>query len=356
MNTTITEATATPKELKARWDELLEANPKMRIRNAAGELGVSEAELLATQCGDTVTRLSVEDWEPFMQAWKSLGRVMVLTRNDNCVHEKTGEYEQIHPLVHGGKVGLTTGKDIDLRLFMAGWTHAFAVEDLSIPGGHSRSLQIFDKTGAAIHKIYVKSDAGVEPFHKLVEQFRAEDQSQSVAVEAPEPRKEDRPDAEIDKDSLLAGWKALKDTHDFFPLLMKHRVGRQQALRMGEGEFTKKVSNRAARKVLDLASERGTSIMVFVGNDHCIQIHTGPVKKVMEYQDWYNVLDPSFNLHLLESGIASCWLVSKPTADGEVNSLEVFDKDGEVIVQFFGERKPGSPELESWRELLGDIS
>ncbi|MDP0495522.1 MAG: ChuX/HutX family heme-like substrate-binding protein [Verrucomicrobiota bacterium JB024] len=356
MNTTITDATSTPEELKARWDELLEANPKLRIRNAAEELGVSEAELLATQCGETVTRLSVTDWEAFMQSWKSLGRVMVLTRNDNCVHEKTGVYEQIHPLMHGGKVGLTTGKDIDLRLFMGGWKHAFAVEDLSIPGGHSRSLQIFDPTGTAIHKIYVKSDEGIEPFHKLVEQYRAEDQSKALSVEAPEAKRPEMPDAQIDKDALLDGWKNLKDTHDFFPLLMKTRVAREQALRLADGVFTRKVDNSAARKVLDLASERGTSIMVFVGNDHCIQIHTGPVKKVMEYQDWYNVMDPSFNLHLKESGIASCWHVRKPTADGEVNSLEVFDKDGEVIVQFFGERKPGSPELEAWRELLSDIS
>ncbi|QYY34394.1 ChuX/HutX family heme-like substrate-binding protein [Ruficoccus sp. ZRK36] len=354
VNATIKEATS-PQELKARWDELLSANPKLRIRNAADELGVSEAELLATQCGGTVTRLAVSDWEPFMQAWKGLGRVMVLTRNENCVHEKTGEYEEIHPLVHGGKVGLTTGKDIDLRLFMGGWKHAFAVEDLSIPGGHSRSLQIFDPTGTAIHKIYVKSDQGIEPFQKLVEQFRAEDQALGFTAEAAEPKRPEMPDEQIDKDALLNGWKNLKDTHDFFPLLMKNRAGRQQALRLAEGVFTQKVDNSSARKVLDLASEQGTSIMVFVGNDHCIQIHTGPVKKVMEYQDWYNVMDPGFNLHLKESGIDACWIVRKPTADGDVTSLEVFDKDGEVIVQFFGERKPGSPELESWRDLVKAI-
>ncbi|MNR63561.1 Hemin transport protein HemS [compost metagenome] len=46
------------------------------------------------------------------------------------------------------------------------------------------------------------------------------------------------------------------------------------------------------------------------------------------------------------------WQVVKPSTDGDVNSIELFDKNGEMIVQFFGKRKPGIPELESWREVL----
>ncbi len=340
--------------LSTRWAKLREENPKMRIRNAADALGVSEAELLATQCGTTVTRLNVSDWGAFMQSWKGLGKVMVLTRNEHCVHEKTGEYEQIHPLMHGGKIGLITGKVIDLRLFLSGWTHAFAVDEEG-PRGRSRSLQVFDASGTAIHKIYVKSDEGVAPFEALCAQYKSDDQSEQLSVEATPAPKPDQPDAEINKESLLDAWSKLQDTHDFFPMIMKHRVGRVQALRLAEGTYTRKVSNGAARVVLDLARDLKVPIMVFVGNDHCIQIHSGPVEKLMEYQDWYNVMDPDFNLHLLESGIYSSWLVRKPSADGEVNSLEIFDKDGNNIAQFFGERKPGIPELDSWRELLREV-
>jgi putative hemin transport protein len=39
-----------------------------------------------------------------------------------------------------------------------------------------------------------------------------------------------------------------------------------------------------------------------------------------------------------------------------VTSLELFDDKGEMIVQFFGKRKPGNPELESWRELIKPIA
>ncbi|HNG93406.1 MAG TPA: ChuX/HutX family heme-like substrate-binding protein, partial [Acidobacteriota bacterium] len=83
--------------------------------------------------------------------------------------------------------------------------------------------------------------------------------------------------------------------------------------------------------------------------------HTGPVSKIVPYGDWINVMDPDFNLHLRETGIASAWIVRKPTLDGDVTSLELFDQEGNNIALFFGERKPGKPELQSWRDLLADV-
>ena len=67
------------------------------------------------------------------------------------------------------------------------------------------------------------------------------------------------------------------------------------------------------------------------------------------------MLDPTFNLHLREDAIASAWVVRKPTRDGDVTSLELFDKDG-FCFTLFGLRKPGKPELEAWRAVLSGIA
>jgi putative hemin transport protein len=67
---------------------------------------------------------------------------------------------------------------------------------------------------------------------------------------------------------------------------------------------------------------------------------------------WVNVLDADFNLHLRQDHVAECWLVRKPTTEGIVTSLEVFNAEGETLVQFFGKRKPGIPELANWRQLV----
>lgn len=67
---------------------------------------------------------------------------------------------------------------------------------------------------------------------------------------------------------------------------------------------------------------------------------------------WLNVLDPGFSLHLREDRIAQAWVVEKPTDDGIVTSLELFDDAGGLMAMCFGARKPGERELPAWRALL----
>ncbi|MNY03696.1 Hemin transport protein HemS [compost metagenome] len=49
------------------------------------------------------------------------------------------------------------------------------------------------------------------------------------------------------------------------------------------------------------------------------------------------------------------WVARKPTRDGIVTSLELFDTEGEMVALFFGKRKPGNPELEAWREVAASL-
>jgi putative hemin transport protein len=104
------------------------------------------------------------------------------------------------------------------------------------------------------------------------------------------------------------------------------------------------------------ASEQKIPIMVFVGNQGMLQIHSGVVNRVVQSQAWLNVLDDCFNLHLLLESVRSLWLVKKPTQNGYVTSIEAFDSQGELVVTFFGERELDSPELEVWRELTESLA
>ena len=69
----------------------------------------------------------------------------------------------------------------------------------------------------------------------------------------------------------------MKDTHEFFGMLGKFKVGRVQALRLVGEEFARELPPRALRSALEAASADGTPIMIFVGSGGCIQIHTGPI-------------------------------------------------------------------------------
>ncbi|MEG0822736.1 MAG: ChuX/HutX family heme-like substrate-binding protein [Burkholderiaceae bacterium] len=323
---------------------------KLRHRDAASELGVSEGEAIAAAVGRCEALAAVRlrgPWPELMARVPTLGRVMALTRNESAVHEKTGQYAD---LSHQGPVGMALGREIDLRIFYMHWAEVYAVSE---PGeaGVQRSLQAFDAWGDAIHKIFLRDESDLAAWMDLVEAFAHPDQSAGVSVRRERPVPVVRPDAEIDREAFHAAWAAMKDTHEFFPLLGKFKLARTQALRMAAPECAWQVELGSAQAMLEAAAVEGLSIMCFVGNPGMIQIHTGPVERIALRGPWLNVLDPGFNLHLRQDHIASVWVVTKPTTDGVVTSLELFDAAGETIAMFFGERKPGQAELAAWRGL-----
>lgn len=350
MSTAPIEATATLPALAARWDELRRTRQGLRIRDAATQLGVSELELASIAVGGSAVRLAGPARE-ILQAVPALGRVMALARNEHCVHERKGVYENIS---FNGHVGLALGPDIDLRIFVASWTHALAMSEAG-KDGPRRSLQFFDAAGTALHKIYLLPESDGAAYDALVARFRAPDQSPGTRVAAWAPKPE--PDGgTVDLGRFHADWDALQDTHDFITLLRRHAVARLRALRLAGIGRAVRLTEGAGRAVLLAAAARALPIMVFVGNHGMIQIHTGPVKRVLETGPWFNVLDPDFNLHLRETGIAEAWLVRKPTRDGIVTSVELFDKEGGLIATYFGKRKPGQPEDPAWRALAESLA
>jgi len=327
--------------LRKRYAELKAEQPKARIRNLAAQMSVSEMELVAAGCGEIRSTRLREPAQGIFKELGSLGRVMALTRNDWCVHERHGRYEDIRA---GKTMGIVLGPDIDLRMFFGGWKTIWAVND----GGRS-SLQFFDKAGDAIHKVYMTDESDKPAYDALVEKY-ADPAPQWPGVE-PRVAKPDTTAPQAPPE-LRSDWLAMEDTHEFYGLLQKHNLSRLTALRGVGADLAQEVGNDLAERMLTDVAERDIPFMCFVGNHGMIQIHSGPVKKLMRTGPWFNVLEPHFNLHLDTTAIVSTWIVNKPSKDGWVTSLECFAENGDMIVQFFGARKPGVPELSSWRELL----
>lgn len=334
-------------DLKTKWEALKAENPHLRIRNAAEQLGVSEAELLLTNLGNGTTVLN-SNFADLLQEIVKLEKVMALTRNDECVHERKGVY--LNPDFSNPHGQVFVGEDIDLRIFINSWKFGFSVVE-----GDRKSFQFFGKDGLALHKIYLTNKSNEAEFDALTEKYKASEQSSEIATETIAPKPAEKPDSEIDVAGFQQAWKDLKDTHDFFMMLRKFGVTRTQALRLAPEGFAQKIDNSKVVNALEDASEKRIPIMVFVGNRGIIQIHTGEVKKVMWHGPWFNVMDPDFNLHLDTTKIAETWITKKPTEDGEVTSLEIFNKEGDFIVQLFGKRKPGNPELQEWKDLVAGL-
>jgi putative hemin transport protein len=313
-------------------------------------MGITECEAIASGVGVDAVRLAAP-LDALFRRMPELGEVMVLTRNEAAVHEKTGRFEQVSG---DAKVGLTLGV-IDLRIFFGRWAHGYAVVEQT-PRGESRSFQFFDAHGEAVHKVYSRADTRLDAWDTLVREHADSNQSPGETVVAKDAPVAEKPAEQIDIERFRQDWLAMKDTHEFFPLLGRHGVSRRQALQFAPAGHAERIGNERIQQMLDSAARDGTSIMCFVGNPGMIQIHTGPVHRIEVMGPWLNVLDPGFNLHLRTDLVEQAWIVRKPTSDGVVTSVELLDAAGETIALFFGERKPGKPEREDWRALVATLS
>jgi putative hemin transport protein len=352
---TITENSTTT--LRTAWKGIQQAKPGIRIREAAAELGSSEAQLLATTIGDETIRLD-GNWQELVKRLPELGRVMSLTRNDGCILEHKGAFQKVNTFGKGAHMMGTVIGPIESRIFFNAWHVAFAVKQKK-EDRYLISLQVFDHSGEAVTKIYLQETSNTDAFEKLMNDFASDDQRPEQITKKYEEEIFSR---DIDKVQLLQEWAALEDTHDFFPMLKRHNVHRYHAVDLAEGRFSYRIHPSSVEQILQRAASEKLPIMIFAGNRGNLQIHQGKVKTIRLIErghtgeeKWLNVLDPDFNMHLRMDHVQHVWVVTKPTKDGEVTSVEVFDSKYNLIVQFFGLRKPGVQELEGWRNIVDSL-
>ncbi|MFC3416982.1 hemin-degrading factor [Algoriphagus hitonicola] len=349
MNSTISSANT----LKLSWEQLKNHEPKLRIRDAAKKLGVSEAELLGTGLGENVIRLST-DFAEQVQKFPNLGRVMALTRNEGCVLEHKGTFQKIN--LHGSipnQIATVIGP-IEQRVFFRSWKFGFAVLN-DTPQGPRFSLQYFDKSGEAVMKVFLQEDSDFDFSEKLVEAHRHSDQISALETE-PFEAVDYSSREDLDFKSFQSDWENMQDTHDFFGMLRKYNLNRLNAVEWIDDRWAYEVDRLSTRKILASASATQLPIMIFAGNKGNIQIHQGKVKTIRQMGDWLNVMDPEFNMHLNEAEVDRAFVVHKNTSEGLVSSLELFDLNGEMVAQFFGLRKPGIPQKTEWKDLLDSLN
>ena len=304
-----------------------------------------------SSCGDGTVRLKPE-WAALFARLEALGRVTAITRNQSVVHEKHGVYAKVEASpMHI----LVVNPDIDLRLFPRAWAMAF-MHEVKARDGVSRA----SRSSTASATRCTRSSRPKAATSPASPRSRATSRPTISRRARKSPRRRaperDLPDWAVDGDALRAAWRDLKDTHDFFPLLKRLGLGRTQALRLAEPEMAWRVECVSVREVLTRASAAAAA-------DHGVRRqprrdpdpHRAGVARPGRGRPGSTCWTTEFNLHLREGDVTEAWLVRKPTVDGVVTALECFDRNGTPIVQFFGKRKPGIPELEAWRTLAESL-
>lgn len=318
--------------------------PKKYARDLAALIGISEAALCEARIGMDTRRLKC-DFPALLKALESVGQTKSITRNAYAVHEQLGEYKNLQLGAHAGLV--LNPRALDQRLFVAQWRSAFALQEQTAQG-ERHSIQIFDRHGDAVLKIYATDQTDQAAWQALIATFTeasaAPLQVEPVATVALNPA--------IDAAAVDREWRAMTDVHQFFSLLRRHNLSRQQAFRAAGDDLAWQTSNDALARLLQMAQQAGNEIMIFVGNRGCTQIFTGAIDRLVPMENWLNVFNPHFTLHLMADQISESWITRKPSGDGFVTSLELFAADGTQIAQLYGQRSEGTPEQKRWREQI----
>ncbi len=326
--------------------------PKMRDRDFADKFGISEGQLVAAHvgedAGENATRITA-DMDVLMPALTRLGEVMALTRNESCVIEKIGVYDKFRS---GEHACLIVNGEMDLRMFPKHWKHAFAIEH-ETDKGIRRTIQVFDAAGDAVHKVFMREGSNHDAWADVVKELRIDDQSDTLVVEPRAPVEDAKGDPE-QAQRLRDKWDKMTDTHQFLMMTRKLKFNRLGAYRVAGEKYARKLDPKAVEPLLHKAAEKDVPIMVFVGNMGCIEIHTGPIKRVVEMGPWINVLDPGFDLHLRKDHITEVYAVRKQTKRGDAISVEAFGADGALITQMFGVLAEEGA-AEKWNALVAEL-
>lgn len=320
-----------PEVLRDVWQSMRSAG-EVRARDAAATLGVSEAELISSECGGRVTRLAGH-FDELVQHLPRLGRVKAVTRNATCAHEKIGVYEDVTASPHFGLAG---GADVDARAFYRRWRFGYAVREQA-RDDHRCSWQFFDASGAAVHKVYLQPEIRVDRYRALVADFEAAHQEPGESVVTRQGPAPEKPDSEIDARGLREAWAAMRHPHYFYRLLKQFKVTRIQALRLADLRFAYPLPVMSLRRLFLTAAAAARPVVVAVSNAAHIQIYDGPVADVYAAGTTLEVRAAAdFRLRLREDWVYDAWAVRKPGADGTAASLEIFDAVGNTTVVVFG--------------------
>lgn len=330
------------------WLQLKAAHPKQYARDIAKRMHISEAELTHARVGHDARRLK-NAVKALITALEAVGETKCICRNEYAVHEQVGRFENQQLNGHAGLV--LNPRALDLRLFLNQWVHAFYLREVTARG-ERQSIQFFDCYGDSVLKVYTTDNTDFAAWDQVVAEF-AQAENPDLAITAVETPVETAPI--VDAAKFEAEWRALTDVHDFFGLLKRHQLTRQQAFRLVSDDLACQVDNSALSDLLDLVKQDKNEIMIFVGNRGCVQIFTGEISKLMPMENWTNVFNPTFTLHLMSDHIAETWITRKLTREGYVTSLELFSADGTQIAQLYGQRTEGKSEQQQWRNQLATL-
>lgn len=256
-------------------------------------------------------------------------------------------------LYNGNTSAFSATHSIHVRIDYQQWRHGYALDEIDDRTGERRlSLHFFDRYGHRLHKIGLNNLGDMAVFRQIVHNHAA---PMPASLQDLVPSQDDTSGAhagQIDVDALRAEWAHAHDHAHFIARQETFDQQRLRKLRLAGKAFAYQVGNESVRLVLQRMSDFGTSILTLVGNAGIVQACYGKIRNIGVNDARLKIMHSGFRLLLREDHIDSVWLAKKPTTDGIITSLELFNRQGTHIASFLGKKNGGQPEPREWREAM----
>ena len=245
--------------LRVAWDRVAAGNPGLRSREVASALNCSEADLIATGRGARMARLldagRIAEWLPLIAAQPNW---MWLVRNEWAVLEK-----DVNDFGHDGNLGFSA-PDGAVSIDSVRASNFICL--LTEPEQRmAASVQIFNPRGEAVLKLFLKS---------------RRDKGANLASLAPYAR-------DIG-DGLLAKPNAT---------VAEPRIGSVPGIEQS-------LPRSLHKQLIETAVEHGASIELEVANSGARMWARLSPKRLKPMENWFNIMERGFNLHLQEPGLS----------------------------------------------------
>tara|TARA_Y100001970_G_scaffold75342_1_gene95460 strand:- start:162 stop:1085 length:924 start_codon:yes stop_codon:yes gene_type:complete len=269
-------------------------NSKLRIRDISNKLNVSEAELLSLSVNDSVSFLSINDFNQFFTYLLSnIDKVMFLIRSEFVVHEKIinpFQYKIINDSIINKK---------NNSLLIKFNSEIFKYSFFEIKRHNNRNLksfQFFDYYGTSVLKIYLKGKKDIE-FENLANQYKIEYKYQ------------------IQKDFTSDKYIQFKNKYsDKMPPHSDFKL--------------------TLRQLLNDIAKKSIPVNIYAFGIECMQCHSDIIKNIVDYGPWLNVMDKNFNIHVLENKIS----FSKSCIRDDNNCIDFYDINNNLVLSISGKK------------------
>ncbi len=297
----------------------------------------------------SATRLQGE-FSALLARLAALGNLTEVTRNSSALLEKDNVSGALYMT---NEMELAPAEALHLRIFYPQWVHGYALEEQdSGTNTAQHSLQFFDCLGSMMHKIMLSNSSDVTAFKQLVSDHAAAEQLTPAHL-LPQPADgTETALRKIDVDALRSEWAQPHNHADFLQRQESFDQQRLRKLRLAGKAFAYQVANDSARIILQRMTEFGTAILAQVGNAGIVQAYYGKIKKFGIRDSRLKIMNTGFRMLLREDHIYSVWVTKKPTTDGIITALELFNRQGMQIASFLSKKDNGQPEPLEWRDSI----